>query len=258
MADNGADKEAESVYKEFGLDGLKRFMDDKLNAWNKESVKIAVTGQSGSGKSSLINRLRGFDSKDKKNPLYAAVGVTETTTEIRSYKFPSNPLLQICDLPGVGTQKFPIEEYPDRMKFGDYDAFVLVTKDRFTENDKRLATMIQTTYNKPYFFCRSKMDATMEEEADNQGANFDAVETEKKVRNNCRTELEDGAREVYLLARVDRKKLTVDTDEEHPYNEGDFIKREVVVLFPDNNKLKEDIINNLHGLKKTALCKYTT
>ena len=77
MADNGADKEAESVYKEFGLDGLKRFMDDQLNAWSKESVKIAVTGQSGSGKSSLINRLRGFDSKDKKNPLYAAVGVTE-------------------------------------------------------------------------------------------------------------------------------------------------------------------------------------
>ena len=44
MADNGADKEAESVYKESGLDGLKRFMDDKLNAWSKESVKIAVTG----------------------------------------------------------------------------------------------------------------------------------------------------------------------------------------------------------------------
>ena len=144
MADNGDDKEAEAVYREFGLDGLKKFTDDKLNAWNKESVKIAVTGQSGSGKSSLINRLRDLAPKDKENPLYARVGVTETTTEIRSYEFPSNPLLQICDLPGVGTQKFPIEEDPDRMKFGDYDAFVLVTKDRFTENDKRLATMILT------------------------------------------------------------------------------------------------------------------
>ena len=253
MADNGADKEAESVYKEFGLDGLKRFMDDKLNAWSKESVKIAVTGQSGSGKSSLINRLRGFTSEDRKNPLYAAVGVTETTTEIRCYEFPSNPLLQICDLPGVGTQKFPIEEYPDRMKFGDYDAFVLVTKDRFTENDKRLATMIQTTYKKPFFFCRSKMDATMKEAADDQGADFDAEATEKEVRDNCAAELDDRAKKVYLLARDDRKKLKV--EEEDPNNEGEFIKRKVEVLFPDNKKLKEDIINSLDDLKKTALCK---
>ena len=147
MADNGADKEAESVYKEFGLDGLKKFTDDKLNAWNKESVKIAVTGQSGSGKSSLINRLRDLTPKDKENPLFARVGVTETTTEIRSYEFPSNPLLQICDLPGAGTEQFPINSYPDMMNFRDYDAFILITKDRFFENDKRLATIIQTTYN---------------------------------------------------------------------------------------------------------------
>merc|ERR1712223_404810 len=186
MADNGvdkADKEAEAAFKKFGLEGLKKFTDDKLNAWSKKSVKIAVTGQSGSGKSSLINRLRGFTPKDKENPLYAGVGVTETTTEIRSYEFPSNPLLQICDLPGAGTQNFPMEEYPDRMRFGDYDAFVLISKDRFTENDKRLATMIQTTYEKPFFFCRSKMDATMEEAADNLREEFDALATEEKVRN---------------------------------------------------------------------------
>ena len=129
MADNGADnKVAEEAYKKFGLEGLKKFTDEKLNAWSKASVKIAVTEQSGSGKSSLINRLRGFTPKDKGNPLYAGVGVTETTTEIRSYEFPSNPLLQICDLPGVGTQQFPIKEYPREMKFGEYDAFVLATK----------------------------------------------------------------------------------------------------------------------------------
>merc|ERR1711962_478361 len=244
MADSGADKEAEAVYKQFGLEGLKKFTDDKLNAWSKAEVKIAVTGQSGSGKSSLINRLRGFTPKDKENPLYAGVGVTQTTTEIRSYEFPSNPLLQICDLPGAGTQKFPIEEYPREMKFGDYDAFVLVTKDRFTENDKRLATMIQTNYNKPYFFCRSKMDATMQEAADDQGADFDADITEKGVRDNCRAELDDRAKEVYLLAKVHDKKLKVDTTEEDPDNEGEFIKREVKVLFPDNKKLKENIINS--------------
>ena len=216
-----------------------------------------MTGPSGSGKSSLINQLRGFTPKDRGNPLYAAVGVTETTTEIQSYAFPSNPNLQVYDLPGAGEQKFPIKEYPDRMKFGNYDAFVLITKDRFTENDKRLAMMIQTTYNKPFFFCRSKMDATMKEAADDQGADFDAEATEKEVRDNCAAELDDRAKEVYLLARVDRKKLKVDTKEEDPDNEGEFIKRKVEVLFPDNKKLKEDIINSLDDLQKTALCKYT-
>ena len=118
--------------------------------------------------------------------------------------------------------------------------------------------MIQTTYNKPYFFCRSKMDATMKEAADDQGADFDAEATEKEVRDNCAAELDDRAKEVYLLARVDRKKLKVDTKEEDPDNEGEFIKRKVEVLFPDNKKLKEDIINSLDDIQRTALCKYTS
>jgi len=255
MAHNGADnEEAEAVFKEAGLDGLKKFMDEKLDAWKNSTVKIAVTGQSGSGKSSLINRLRdltpddaylrdanGDDMKDEngdevKNPLYAEAGITETTAEIKTYQFPSNPLLEICDLPGAGTEQFPINSYPDMMKFRDYDAFILITKDRFFENDKRLATIIQTTYNKPFFFCRTKMDATMKEEADNLRKKFDATVAEKKVRDNCKKELGDHEKEVYLLAKVEKKKING-----------------VMVSFPDNEKLKEDLINSLQDMQKTAM-----
>ena len=99
--------------------------------------------------------------------------------------------------------------------------------------------VIQETYNKPYFFCKNKMDATMEEEADNLGEDFDVVATEKKVRDDCRTELDDRAKEVYLLAKLEEMEI-----------------RDKKVLFPDNKKLKEDIIKSIHNLQKTALCKY--
>ena len=167
MADKEAEnKEAETIFKKHGANALKKFTEEKLSAWTKVRVKIAVTGQSGSGKSSLVNRLRGLTPKDKRNPLYAKVGVTQTTKDIKSYPFPSNPLLELVDLPGCGTQKFSIDTYAEDMKFQDYDAFVLVTASRFTENDKKIATMIETNYKKPFFFCRNQMDTTIEEEAD--------------------------------------------------------------------------------------------
>ena len=160
-----------------------------------------MTGQSGSGKSSLVNRLRGLTPKDKRNPLYAKVGVTQTTKDIKSYPFPSNPLLELVDLPGCGTQKFSIDTYAEDMKFQDYDAFVLVTANRFTENDKTIATMIETNYKKPFFFCRSKMDATMEEEAINEEDDFDPEATEREVRDDCRVELGQ-AKKIYLISQV--------------------------------------------------------
>ena len=47
MTDTGADNdEAEAAFREGGLDGLKKFTDERLNASKKASVRIAVIGQS--------------------------------------------------------------------------------------------------------------------------------------------------------------------------------------------------------------------
>ena len=40
---------------------------------------------------------------------------------------------------GAGTQDFPIKGYPKKIEMDKYNAFILLTKDRFYENDKIIA-----------------------------------------------------------------------------------------------------------------------
>ena len=81
------------------------------------------------------------------------MGLKETTLEIKMYEFIENPLIQLWDLPGAGTNNFPIETYPEKIEMDKYDAFVLLAKDRFFENDKKIAEEIEDR-GKPYFFAR--------------------------------------------------------------------------------------------------------
>ena len=229
--------------------GLKSYTEEKLNAWNEAEVKIAVTGQSGTGKSSLINRLRGLTPEDRKKPYYAKTGAgKETTSERREYEFPSSPLIKIYDLPGCGTPAFPRNSYADEMEFDIYDAFVILTKDRFLEEDKAVATMIHTLAKpKPFFFCRSNMDETMKNAAKDELEDFDHEKLEKNIRDDCLENLEDRAeyahaKHIYLLARDD--PLVVKAGE-----------REDTVKFPDNMKLKEDLIGSLNDLQRSAIRK---
>ena len=112
-----------------------------------------------SGKSTFINKFRGLTPRDKLKTnsvgkkLYAPVGLKETTFEIHQYEFEENPLIQLYDLPGAGTDNFPIETYSEKIQIDQYDAFVLLTKDRFLENDKKISEEIMKR-GKPYFFAR--------------------------------------------------------------------------------------------------------
>ena len=128
--------EAEQAYKEGGAHGLKTFVEKKLNAWRETTVRIAIVGQSGAGKSSFINTIRCVEKKDR---LFAKVGVVETTKDPRPYPFPDNSLITLWDLPGAGTSNFKAVEYAEEMKFSTFDAFVILSSERFTEIDKMIA-----------------------------------------------------------------------------------------------------------------------
>ena len=156
--------------------------------------------------------------------MYAAVGVTETTTERQPYVFPENDKITIWDLPGANTTKFPISRYAEEMKFKDYHAFIILTKDRFYETDKEIARQIREL-GKPFFFARTQMDTTMQNEAEDRGRKFNEEETKEMIRRNCREELDDPEQEIFLLSK--RKKITVKVG-----------KKELEITFPDNDLLK--------------------
>jgi len=183
------------------------------DALKKAKVNIAITGQSGNGKSSMINGLLG-------KPL-AKVGSTETTFEIKSYAHNGTVLY---DLPGCGTPNFPKETYIGKCNLSSYDAAIIVTANRFMENDLWLINEMGRL-QKPVYVVRTKMDeATINEQRDN---NLNELQVFQKVLLDLETNLKDvSVKGIYLISSVFPQKW-------------------------DFNKLFNDIANNLGDLKKT-------
>lgn len=124
-------------------------------------LNVALLGGSGSGKSSLINRLRGFPNRRSAPPgQWAETGVTETTVLPRSFtlEVPHSTLtVNLWDLPGVGTPRFPSEGYFRTVGLRHFDHVILVCAGRFTENDLNLRDELEQVHV-PFSFVRSKLD----------------------------------------------------------------------------------------------------
>ena len=114
-------------------------MAEDTEDWRNVKVNIAVIGKAGSGKSSYINSFRILTHRDRDNPEcnYAKVHhmSAEGTTEAVCYSVAGNSKLKIWDLPGSGTLNFPMESFANDQHLKRFDAFVMLSKDRFNEID---------------------------------------------------------------------------------------------------------------------------
>ncbi|KAJ8357984.1 hypothetical protein AAFF_G00046930 [Aldrovandia affinis] len=147
---------------------------------NNVTLDIAVTGRTGAGKSMFVNAIRGVREGESGA---AETGVTETTMEPSMYPHPRMPNVRLWDLPGIGGIKFETKTYFKKIKFDRYDFFIIVSSERFGENDLKLAQEIQKR-KKLFYFVRSKIDNDVR--AEGRKPKFNLEELLAKIREDCR------------------------------------------------------------------------
>ncbi|XP_060688561.1 interferon-inducible GTPase 5-like [Hemiscyllium ocellatum] len=191
----------QSDYDMGGVEKVKTVVQQKVTELDNTELNIAVTGESGAGKSSFINAMRGLEFDDEGA---AEVGNIETTMEPTGYKHPNLPNVCFWDLPGIGTKTFPANKYLKKMKFKRYDFFIIISACRFTENDIQLAKEIKRL-GKNFYFVRSKIDNDLYSKR-RRGRQFNEEEELKKIRNDCVSKLQEAGMpspRVFLISNFD-------------------------------------------------------
>lgn len=229
---------------------------DELEAWKNVEVKLAVIGGTGVGKSTYINRMRGVTYKDKDTKdsrgqnLYAPVGLNETTMEIKEYEYQDNPLIRLYDLPGAGTENFPLATYVEDVQMDQFDAFVCLTKDRFTENDVAIMKEIKFL-GKPLFTARTHADVDCQKFLNENPDSF-SLQTWAAEQNQLKDFINEklGQRRLnapvyHILCSVRSKKKFYHDDWEED--------KSVTVEFKEFETMKLAIIDSLPELQKSAL-----
>jgi GTP-binding protein EngB required for normal cell division/uncharacterized protein (DUF697 family) len=126
----------------------------ELRREKEDKVRIALFGQPGAGKSSLINALLG-------EPLAAVGQRTDVTREEKAYEWIA---ARLVDLPGYDTERFPRDEYFDRFAVLSFDLFLCVTSGKLHESDTRFFRELRSE-GKQCLFVRNKSDTLWEPEA---------------------------------------------------------------------------------------------
>ncbi|HIU63667.1 MAG TPA: 50S ribosome-binding GTPase [Candidatus Avacidaminococcus intestinavium] len=124
-------------------ENLKKECEDIEN----EKVRIALFGQPGAGKSSLINAIIGQD--------IAKVGQqVDTTMQAETYEYNG---LVFVDLPGYDTSNFPADKFFEQFKVEEFDLFLCVFSGKFHEEDTTFFRRLREQ-GKVCLFIRSKAD----------------------------------------------------------------------------------------------------
>ncbi|CAO2594164.1 Y-box-binding protein 1 [Lemmus lemmus] len=176
---------------------------DSLREISSNSLNIAVIGESGTGKSSFVNAFRGIGHEEENS---APIGVVETTMRRTPYKHPNIPNVVIWDLPGIGTTNFPPKDYLEKMKFSEYDFFIIVSATRFMKNDIDLAKAI-STMKKDFYFVRTKVDIDLENEKGCKHA-FGRENLLQQIKSHCVNTFKKNNLEVPPIFLISNKNVS--------------------------------------------------
>ncbi|XP_038631569.1 interferon-inducible GTPase 5-like [Scyliorhinus canicula] len=225
-----------SEYETGGMEKAKLLIQRKINDLENTELNIAVTGESGAGKSTFINAVRGLNKHDEGA---AKTGTTEGTMEPTGYRHLTLPNVCLWDLPGMGTIKFPANKYLKQMKFEKYDFFIIISECRFTENDVKLAKEIKRL-EKNFYFVRSKIDNDLHAMR-MEGGDFNEEEELEKIRDYCNRNLQEAGIQsprVFLISSIEMNRY--DCNLLNNALEGDLpsIKKSIYILALPNLSLE--------------------
>ncbi|XP_044118194.1 T-cell-specific guanine nucleotide triphosphate-binding protein 2-like [Neovison vison] len=192
----------QSSLKAGDLQSAGSVINNALRDINNAPLSIAVTGESGTGKSSFINAIRGLRGEEKGA---AATGPVETTMERTKYEHPKLPNVTLWDLPGIGTTNFLPHEYLEKMKFREYDLFIIISATRFKGLDAQLSLAIEKM-KKNFYFVRTKIDSDLYNEKKSKPNTFNEQEILEKIRSDCVNKLKKANvsdPEVFLISSFD-------------------------------------------------------
>jgi len=157
--------------------------DAEAHAAQERFYNIGVVGNSGVGKSSLIEKiLEHFRSSPPEDMVISSEGdgtLDPTPFELAGF----NGIVRVWDLPGQGTEKFPSKTYVRDMGLKYFDSIVVVTSGRWTENDQALLQAIHAAC-KFHNVVRTKIDQAVED-------GMERGRTEKMVLDQVRSKLLD-------------------------------------------------------------------
>lgn len=167
------------------LSEVMSLIQEAISAAENAVLEVAVIGQSGAGKSSFINALRGLSHEAEES---ADVGTVETTMCKIPYQHPKYPKVIFWDLPGTGTPNFHANMYLDQVGFANYDFFIIISSSRFSLNDALLAQKIKDA-GKKFYFVRTKVDSDLYSEEKTKPTTFKKENVLQRIRDYCLTNL---------------------------------------------------------------------
>nr|AAH22776.1 OTTMUSG00000005523 protein [Mus musculus]SDA08572.1 Irgb2b1 [Mus musculus] len=231
----------ESHLENKNLQGALTVISHALRNIDKAPLNIAVTGETGTGKSSFINALRGISSEEKDA---APTGVIETTMKRTPYPHPKLPNVTIWDLPGIGSTNFPPQNYLTEMKFGEYDFFIIISATRFKEIDAHLAKAI-AKMNTKFYFVRTKIDQDVSNEQRSKPRSFNRDSVLKKIKDEC----------LDLLQKVLSSQPPIFLVSNFDVSDFDFPKLETTLLKELPAHKRHLFMMSLHSVTETTIAR---